>query len=58
MPTMRGRVEVTPKGSGAQMVMTASFESADAMKKLLEMGADEGIKQAIGQIDAIVANAC
>ncbi len=38
-----------------RMTLVSTFESAEQHTKMLEMGMDEGIKQAVGQIDLIVA---
>jgi len=37
------------------MSVESFFPSAEAMEQLLAMGIEEGMKQAIGQIDAILA---
>lgn len=39
----------------SRMVVTSRFPSVEAMEQLLEMGMDEGIREAAGQIDAILA---
>jgi len=58
MPVTRMVISLTPTGNGrAVMVMHSQFASLDAMQKLLEMGMDEGIRQAAGQMDAILAEA-
>jgi hypothetical protein len=45
-------------GAGrTQMSILSEFPSAEAMAQLLEMGMEEGMKQAVGQIDAILAEA-
>ena len=38
-----------------RMTMVSTFDSADALEKVIAMGMEEGIKQAIAQIDAILA---
>ena len=35
--------------------MVSTFDSADALEQVLAMGMEEGMKQALGQIDAILA---
>src|SRR5262245_23609929 len=55
MPTVRIRVDIESVAAGARMSVTTTFPSADAMEKLLEMGMDEGMSLAIGQIDGILA---
>jgi hypothetical protein len=39
----------------ARMTIESTFPSREAMEKVLEMGAEEGMSLAIGQIDAMVA---
>ena len=55
MPT--GRMVVTLDGRDGKTVMdiTSHFTSLDAMNQLLEMGQEEGMVQALGQIEAILA---
>jgi uncharacterized protein YndB with AHSA1/START domain len=42
-------------GGGTQMAITSTFATVEAMDQLLAMGMDEGMKAAMGQIDAILA---
>jgi hypothetical protein len=37
------------------MSIESRFASAEAMEQVLAMGMEEGLKQAVGQIDAILA---
>ncbi len=37
------------------MSIESTFPSAEAMEQLLAMGMEEGLEQAVGQIDAILA---
>jgi hypothetical protein len=37
------------------MAVQSTFASAEAMERMLAMGMEEGMKQALGQIDAILA---
>jgi uncharacterized protein YndB with AHSA1/START domain len=56
MPT--GEFEVTIEEAGAgrtRMSIENRFPSSEAMEQLLAMGQEEGMKQALGQIDAILA---
>jgi uncharacterized protein YndB with AHSA1/START domain len=56
LPTMEGTVTIEAAGDGrTRMTMTSVFASAEAMEQVLAMGAEEGMKQALGQIDAILA---
>jgi uncharacterized protein YndB with AHSA1/START domain len=42
-------------GGGTMMTMHSQFPSLEAMEQLIEMGMDEGLKEALGQIDGILA---
>lgn len=44
-------------GGGTTMVLQSEFASVEAMEQLVEMGMEEGIVQAISQIEAILADA-
>src|SRR5262245_26050225 len=55
LPTNTIRVELTEHDGGTRMVLRSVFESRDHMQKVLDMGAAEGLSQAIGQIDALLA---
>ncbi|MDJ0396071.1 SRPBCC domain-containing protein [Rhodococcus sp. G-MC3] len=41
-------------GGRTRMTMTSTFESADQMQKMIEMGMEEGVRLAMGQIDDIL----
>ncbi len=55
MPTTTMRVVLTEKGGVTQMVMTSTFPSLEAMEQLISMGVEEGLRAAMGQMDAILA---
>jgi uncharacterized protein YndB with AHSA1/START domain len=57
MPTMVMRVEITDRPGGVTMTMTTRFPSLEAMEQLIGMGMEEGLQLAMGQIDAILADA-
>ena len=57
LPTMVMRVEITDRPGGVTMTIATRFPSAEAMEQLLAMGMEEGIREAAGQIDAILADA-
>lgn len=40
---------------GTRMVITTTFASTEDMEKSLAMGMDEGMREAVGQIDALLA---
>lgn len=54
LPTTIMVAEFTEDGDATRMVMTSTFPSLDAMQEVLDMGMEEGIKSALGQIDAIL----
>jgi len=54
LPVTRAVVTLTPTGSGTRMVMVSSFPTSEALDQLVEMGMLEGLRQAVGQIDALL----
>jgi uncharacterized protein YndB with AHSA1/START domain len=54
--TARVRIEAIDAGR-TRMSIESAFPSAEAMEQVLAMGMEEGLTQAIGQIDAILAEA-
>jgi uncharacterized protein YndB with AHSA1/START domain len=56
MPTTRATVTLTALAGGAtRMVVESRFPSREAMDRLVEMGMEEGIAAAMGQIGPILA---
>ena len=55
MPVIRGRVELEDTAEGTRMSITSHFASAEHMEQLANMGMVEGMTEAMGQIDAILA---
>jgi uncharacterized protein YndB with AHSA1/START domain len=56
LPRTEFRVTIAEFGDGrARMTIETIFPSTDAMEQVLAMGAEEGFTQAVGQIDAILA---
>jgi uncharacterized protein YndB with AHSA1/START domain len=56
MPTTTARVTIEDMGDGrTRMSIESVFPDAEAMERLLAMGMEEGLKEAVGQIDAILA---
>ncbi len=55
MPTIAVRVRLTEHGGGTRMELRAAFNSREDMEKLANMGMEEGLKQAVGQMDALLA---
>jgi uncharacterized protein YndB with AHSA1/START domain len=56
LPAMQGRVRIEDIGDGrTRMSIESTFPSLEAMEQVLAMGMEEGLTQAVGQIDAILA---
>jgi uncharacterized protein YndB with AHSA1/START domain len=56
MPLNEVRVTIAEISEGrTQMTIQSKFPDAAAMEQLIAMGMEEGLKQAVGQIDAILA---
>ena len=56
LPGTTARVTIEEIGSGrTRMSIESRFLSTEAMEQVLAMGVEEGLKQAVGQIDAILA---
>jgi uncharacterized protein YndB with AHSA1/START domain len=58
LPESGFEVRITAVDGAAErtrMVIDSSFGSVADMEKILEMGAEEGMKQSFGQIDALLA---
>lgn len=55
LPVTTARVTIADLGGGrTRMEVESTFPDADAMERILAMGAEEGMTLAIGQIDAIL----
>ena len=56
MPQNEFRVMIEPTGDlRTRMSIESRFPSREAMEQLVAMGMEEGLKQAVGRIDAILA---
>ena len=56
LPPSEARVTIADIGNGrARMSIQSTFRDVAAMEQVLAMGMEEGLKQAVGQIDAILA---
>jgi uncharacterized protein YndB with AHSA1/START domain len=56
MPLNTARVTIEPIGDGrTRMSIESLFPDAAAMEQLLAMGMEDGLREAVGQIDAILA---
>lgn len=56
MPAMRMVFTFEPTATGSRMTDTTYFPSLAALEQLVEMGMEEGMRSAMGQIDAVVAD--
>lgn len=48
-------VTFEPLGAGTRMTITSHFESREQFDQMAEMGMEEGMRQALGQMDALLA---
>jgi uncharacterized protein YndB with AHSA1/START domain/pimeloyl-ACP methyl ester carboxylesterase len=56
LPLTTARITIQDIGGGrTRMSIESLFPSTEAMEQVLALGAEEGLKQAVGQIDAILA---
>jgi uncharacterized protein YndB with AHSA1/START domain len=56
LPRMTGEVTIEAiDGSRTQMSMSSRFSTLESMEQVIAMGMEEGLTQAVGQIDAILA---
>ncbi|MGV9500538.1 SRPBCC family protein [Streptomyces sp. NPDC003642] len=55
MPTMSVSVRLSEREGGTRMEMRSLFDSREQMEQLITMGMEEGLKEAVGQIDALLA---
>jgi uncharacterized protein YndB with AHSA1/START domain len=56
MPTCTMRVELADRGDGGtRVVIVSTFASTEAFDQVLEMGVEEGMREAMGQMDALLA---
>ncbi len=55
LPVNIMRIELVANGAITQMTIRSTFPTLEAMEQTIAMGAEEGMKQALGQIDALLA---
>jgi len=55
MPVSTTQMRLSSYDGNTRMELRAVFDSRDQMDQLLGMGMDEGLKQAVGQMDALLA---
>ncbi|WCN03620.1 SRPBCC family protein [Streptomyces sp. M92] len=54
MPTTATRVTLTERDGGTRMEMLAVFDTREQMDQLMKMGMEEGLREAAGQMDALL----
>ncbi|MEU3613271.1 SRPBCC domain-containing protein [Streptomyces sp. NPDC006872] len=54
MPTTTVRVRLTPHGDDTRMELRSGFGTREQMEQLMTMGMEEGLKQAVGQMDELL----
>ncbi len=55
MPISTVQLRLTEHDGGTRMELRSAFESREQMDQLLAMGADEGLRQSVSQMDALLA---
>jgi uncharacterized protein YndB with AHSA1/START domain len=55
MPVNVMRIELVADGPTTRMTIRSTFPTLEAMEQTLAMGAEEGMRAALGQIDALLA---
>ncbi|ANB08911.1 polyketide cyclase [Streptomyces ambofaciens] len=54
MPTTSTRVTLTERDGGTRMEMRSVFDTAEQMEQLAKMGMEEGLREAVGQMDGLL----
>ncbi len=56
LPTTIAVVTISPLEEGrSQMLLTSTYTTSEALQQVLDMGLEEGLRAAAGQIDAVLA---
>jgi uncharacterized protein YndB with AHSA1/START domain len=55
LPGSKVTIRLTERDGGTRMEMRSKFESREDMEKLVNMGMVEGLRQAVSQMDALLA---
>jgi uncharacterized protein YndB with AHSA1/START domain len=55
MPTTVTRVTLTERDGGTRMEMLSVFDTRDQMEQLMKMGMEDGLREAAGQMDGLLA---
>jgi uncharacterized protein YndB with AHSA1/START domain len=56
MPTTTVHMQLTEHEGGTRMELRSAFDSREQMEQLVSMGMTEGLQQAVGQMDALLAD--
>lgn len=51
----RMRAELRPADGGTRLVLVSTFASVEQLRQMLDMGMEEGLRAAMGQIDGLLA---
>lgn len=54
LPVSTVRMQLTEHGGGTRMELRSAFDSREQMEQLMKMGAEEGLQEAVGQMDALL----
>jgi uncharacterized protein YndB with AHSA1/START domain len=54
LPASRVSVRLSERDGGTRMEMVTTFESREGMQRRLDMGEIEGVREAVGQMDALL----
>ncbi|MER7053132.1 SRPBCC domain-containing protein [Streptomyces sp. NPDC000351] len=55
MPTTVTRVTLTERDGGTRMEMRSVFDTREHLDQLVKMGMEEGLREAVGQMDSLLA---
>ncbi|MFF8097019.1 SRPBCC domain-containing protein [Streptomyces sp. NPDC016675] len=55
MPTTSTRVTLTEHDGGTRMEMRSVFDTTEQMEQLMKMGMEEGLREAVGQMDGLLS---
>ena len=55
MPTTTIRMQLTGNADGTRMELRSTYDSREQMEEMLKMGMAEGLEEAVGQMDALLA---
>ncbi|MEV8267287.1 SRPBCC family protein [Microbacterium sp. NPDC076911] len=56
MPAVRMTFTFEPMDAGSRLTTTTYFPSLEGLEQMIEMGMEEGMRQAMGQIDTVLAD--